>query len=102
MLGLALQDIMKDSKHLLRPWELLRHRNIIGMRRAKVPKLAYSQVYCFYKVLPGTVAKAIILAFTFYSKDTTYQGHLYYSGQIYSSVLNNRPVTLGPDSLLTS
>ena len=52
VLGLALQDIMKDAKHLLKPWELLRHRNIIGMRRAKVPKLAYSQVYCFYKVLP--------------------------------------------------
>merc|ERR1719474_863608 len=40
VLGLALQDIMKDSKHLLRPWELLRHRNIIGMRRAKAKSTA--------------------------------------------------------------
>ena len=52
VLGLALQDIMKDAKHRLRPWELNRHRKVRGFKRAKVPRLAYSQVYCFYKVLP--------------------------------------------------
>lgn len=50
--GLALQDILKDAKHKLRPWELNKHRKIRGLRRAKVPQLTYSQVYCFYKVLP--------------------------------------------------
>ena len=52
VLGVALQDIMKDAKHRLRPWELNRHRKVRGFKRAKVPRLAYSQVYCFYKVLP--------------------------------------------------
>ena len=50
--GLAMQDILKDAKHKLRPWELNKHRKIRGVRRAKVPQLTYSQVYCFYKVLP--------------------------------------------------
>ena len=50
--GLAMQDILKDAKHKLRPWELNKHRKIRGLRRAKVPQLTYSQVYCFYKVLP--------------------------------------------------
>ncbi len=50
--GLAMQDILKDAKHNLRPWELNKHRKVRGLRRAKVPQLAYSQVYCFYKVLP--------------------------------------------------
>jgi len=49
--GLAMQDILKDAKHKLRPWELNKHRKIRGMRRAKVPQMTYSQVYCFYKVL---------------------------------------------------
>ena len=52
LLGLTLRDILKDAKHKLRPWELAKHRKVKGFRRAKVPKLAYSQVYCFYKVLP--------------------------------------------------
>jgi len=50
--GLAMQDILKDAKHKLRPWELNKHRKVRGLRRAKVPQLTYSQVYCFYKVLP--------------------------------------------------
>ena len=50
--GLAMQDILKDAKHNLRPWELLKLRKVRGLRRAKVPQLTYSQVYCFYKVLP--------------------------------------------------
>ena len=50
--GLAMQDILKDAKHMLRPWELSKHRKVRGLRRAKVPQLTYSQVYCFYKVLP--------------------------------------------------
>ena len=50
--GLAMQDILKDAKHMLRPWELTKHRKVRGLRRAKVPQLTYSQVYCFYKVLP--------------------------------------------------
>ena len=50
--GLAMQDILKDAKHKLRPWELNKHRTVRGLRRAKVPQLTYSQVYCFYKVLP--------------------------------------------------
>lgn len=50
--GLAMQDILKDAKHRLRPWELNKHRKVRGLRRAKVPQLTYSQVYCFYKVLP--------------------------------------------------
>ena len=52
VVGLAMQDILKDAKHKLRPWELNKLRKIRGMRRAKVPQLTYSQVYCFYKVLP--------------------------------------------------
>lgn len=55
ILGLTLQDILKDAKHRLRPWELTKHRRIKGYRRAKMPKLAYSQVYCYYKVLPDHV-----------------------------------------------
>ena len=55
VIGLALQDIMKDAKHRLRPWELNRHRQVRGFKRAKIPRLAYSQVYCFYKVLPDHV-----------------------------------------------
>lgn len=50
--GLAMQDILKDAKHRLRPWELNKHRKVRGLRRAQVPQLTYSQVYCFYKVLP--------------------------------------------------
>ena len=50
--GLAMQDILKDAKHKLRPWELNKLRKVRGLRRAKVPQLTYSQVYCFYKVLP--------------------------------------------------
>ena len=50
--GLAMQDIFKNAKHMLRPWELTKHRKVRGLRRAKVPQLTYSQVYCFYKVLP--------------------------------------------------
>merc|ERR1719510_2048072 len=50
--GLAMQDILKDAKHKLRPWELNKHRKVRCLRRAKVPQLTYSQVYCFYKVLP--------------------------------------------------
>ena len=52
ILGLTLQDILKDAKHKLRPWELAKARRVKGYRRARMPKLAYSQVYCFYKVLP--------------------------------------------------
>ena len=55
VIGLALQDIMKDAKHRLRPWELHRHRQIRGFKRAKIPRLAYSNVYCFYKVLPDHI-----------------------------------------------
>ena len=55
VIGLALQDIIKDAKHRLRPWELNRHRQVRGFKRAKIPRLAYSQVYCFYKVLPDHV-----------------------------------------------
>lgn len=53
LLGLTLRDILKDAKHKLRPWELAKFRKVKGYRRAKMPKLAYSQTYCFYKVLPG-------------------------------------------------
>eukprot|EP00096_Caligus_rogercresseyi_P007094 TRINITY_DN2449_c0_g1_i2.p1 TRINITY_DN2449_c0_g1~~TRINITY_DN2449_c0_g1_i2.p1 ORF type:complete len:654 (+),score=142.93 TRINITY_DN2449_c0_g1_i2:291-1964(+) len=52
VLGLTLQEILKESKHVLRPWDILKHRKIMGLKTAKVPKLTYSQVYCFYKVLP--------------------------------------------------
>ncbi|XP_071743544.1 uncharacterized protein [Lepeophtheirus salmonis] len=52
VLGLTLQEILKESKHILRPWDILKHRKILGLKTAKVPKLTYSQVYCFYKVLP--------------------------------------------------
>ena len=27
--GLAMQDILKDAKHMLRPWELTKHRNSV-------------------------------------------------------------------------
>ena len=50
VMGLALSDILKDAKHKLKPWELSRHKNIRGLRKAKVPQLSYSHVYCFYKV----------------------------------------------------
>ena len=64
VIGLALQDIMKDAKHRLRPWELNRHRQVRGFKRAKMPRLAYSQVYCFYKVLPDhTEGPAIGIAY---------------------------------------
>lgn len=52
ILGLTLRDLLKDAKHKLRPWELTRHRKVRGYRKAKMPKLAYSQVFCFYKILP--------------------------------------------------
>ena len=52
VIGLALQDIIKDAKHRLRPWELNRHRIVRGFKRSKIPCLAYSNVFCFYKVLP--------------------------------------------------
>lgn len=51
ILGLTLQDIMKEAKHKLRPWELAKARKVKGYRRSVLPNLAYSQVYCFYKVL---------------------------------------------------
>ncbi len=54
VLGLTLRDILKDAKHKLKPWELAKlKKKVRGYRKAKMPKLAYSQVFCFYKVLPG-------------------------------------------------
>jgi len=52
VLGLTLQDIIKDAKHRLRPWELEKKRRIRGLKRALVPNLGYSQIYCYYRVLP--------------------------------------------------
>lgn len=52
VLGLTLQDIIKDAKHKLRPWELDKKRKIRGLKRAVVPNLGYSQIYCYYRVLP--------------------------------------------------
>jgi len=52
VLGLTLQDILKDAKHKLRPWELEKKRKIRGLKRALVPNLGYSQIYCYYRVLP--------------------------------------------------
>merc|ERR1719422_1178234 len=52
VLGLTLQDILKDAKHKLRPWELEKKRRIRGLKRALVPNLGYSQIYCYYRVLP--------------------------------------------------
>jgi len=52
VLGLTLQDIIKDAKHRLRPWELEKKRKIRGLKRALVPNLGYSQIYCYYRVLP--------------------------------------------------
>ena len=43
--------VKKHLNCLFRPWELNKHRKVRGMRRAKVPQMTYSQVYCFYKVL---------------------------------------------------
>ena len=53
VLGLTLRDILKDAKHKLKPWELTKHRKVRGYRKSRMPKLAYSQVFCFYKILPG-------------------------------------------------
>jgi len=52
VLGLTLQDIIKDAKHRLRPWELEKKRRIRGLKKALVPNLGYSQIYCYYRVLP--------------------------------------------------
>jgi len=52
ILGLTLQDIIKDAKHKLRPWELEKKRKIRGLKKSKVPNVGYSQVYCYYRVLP--------------------------------------------------
>merc|ERR1740128_894839 len=52
VLGLTLQDIIKDAKHKLRPWELEKKRKIRGLKKAVVPNLGYSQIYCYYRVLP--------------------------------------------------
>lgn len=52
VLGLTLQDIIKDAKHRLRPWELEKKRRIRGLKKALVPSLGYSQIYCYYRVLP--------------------------------------------------
>ena len=43
------QDILKDAKHKLRPWELEKKRKIRGLKRALVPNLGYSQIYCYYR-----------------------------------------------------
>ena len=45
------QDIIKDAKHRLRPWELEKKRKIRGLKRALVPNLGYSQIYCYYRSL---------------------------------------------------
>ena len=47
--SLILQDILKDAKHKLRPWELEKKRKIRGLKRALVPNLGYSQIYCYYR-----------------------------------------------------
>ena len=52
VLGLTLQDILRDAKHRLRPWELEKKRKIRGLKKAVVPNLGYSQIYCYYRVLP--------------------------------------------------
>jgi len=52
VLGLTLQDIIRDAKHRLRPWELEKKRKIRGLKKAVVPNLGYSQIYCYYRVLP--------------------------------------------------
>ncbi len=39
-------------RHKLKPWDLAKVRKQRGFRHAVVPSIAYSQVYCFYKVLP--------------------------------------------------
>ena len=44
-----MQDILKDAKHKLRPWELEKKRKIRGLKRALVPNLGYSQIYCYYR-----------------------------------------------------
>jgi len=52
VLGLTLQDIIKDAKHKLRPWELEKKRRVRGLKKSLVPSLGYSQIYCYYRVLP--------------------------------------------------
>ena len=49
VLGLTLQDIIRDAKHRLRPWELEKKRKIRGLKKAVVPNLGYSQIYCYYR-----------------------------------------------------
>ena len=65
VLGLTLRDILKDARQKLKPWELAKsRRKIRGFRWAKLPALAYSQAFCFYKVLPEyTDGPAIGLAY---------------------------------------
>ena len=56
VVGLTLRDILKDARQKLRPWELegkgSGRRKVRGFRWARLPALAYSQAFCFYKVLP--------------------------------------------------
>ena len=52
VLGLTLQDIIREAKHRLKPWELEKKRKIRGLKKAVVPNLGYSQIYCYYRVLP--------------------------------------------------
>ncbi len=54
VLGLTLRDILKDARQRLRPWELesKSKKKAKGFRWARLPALAYSQAFCFYKVLP--------------------------------------------------
>ncbi len=68
VVGLTLRDILKDARQKLRPWELEgragARRKIRGFRWARLPALAYSQAFCFYKVLPEhTDGPAIGLAY---------------------------------------
>ena len=49
VLGLTLQDIIKDAKHKLRPWELEKKRKIRGLKKSHVPNIGYSQIYCYYR-----------------------------------------------------
>ena len=49
VLGLTLQDIIKDAKHKLRPWELEKKRKIRGLKKSLIPNLGYSQIYCYYR-----------------------------------------------------
>jgi len=52
VVGLTLRDILRDARQKLKPWELAKGRKVRGFRWSKIPSLAYSQAFCFYKVLP--------------------------------------------------